>query len=73
MQLGKNLKYLRGKKSISLRNLAKEISTPHSQIHAIEMEIISNPGIRTVIKLADFFGITLDDFVKTDLSKKEDK
>ena len=73
MRLAKNLKHLREKNCISLRNLAKEISVPHTQIHAIEMGSIVNPGISTVISIANYFEVSIDDLVNSDFSEKEDK
>lgn len=60
-ELGEKLRTLRESKGLSLRALAAEADTDHSQIHRIEIGQIS-PSIVTLQSIADALGVTLCDF-----------
>lgn len=63
MKLQKNLKRLRNKKKISQQRLAEINGMPRSTYADYEYGY-AEPNIRTLIKLADFFGITVDELIK---------
>lgn len=68
--LPQNLKYLRKKHHISQRDLAEAVELARSTIGDYERGR-SEPDIKTLIRLTDYFKISLDDLILKDL-KKED-
>lgn len=74
MFLAKNIKYLRKKENLSIRQLAKRIRFSHAIIAKIESNESNeeNITVNTVIKIANYFGVSLDDLVCKDLSEKEE-
>ncbi|MDH6367860.1 MULTISPECIES: helix-turn-helix transcriptional regulator [unclassified Breznakia] len=70
MQIAKNLKYLRKRENLSYRSLALESQVKPMTIQRIENGTLDNPRIKEVTKLAQFFGVTIDEFIKMDLEKE---
>ncbi|PIX91977.1 hypothetical protein CO134_02010 [Candidatus Kuenenbacteria bacterium CG_4_9_14_3_um_filter_39_14] len=62
--LAKNIRKLREKKNISQDKLSKLAGIAHNTIIKIETGLIKNPKIETVQKIADAFGISLDELTK---------
>ena len=69
MYLNKNLRYLRNSKLLSCRQLGKLTGVNFSRIRKLETEERSNPKLDTLKKLADYFGITIDELIYKDLEK----
>jgi len=67
-----NIKKYRRKKGWSQQRLAEETKLSIGQIRALEVGRIKEPGKTVLIKLADAFGISIDDLVgrKTKKPKK---
>lgn len=65
-----NLQYLREENGFNQKEIADLIKTKHSIINKYESGMVEIPLIK-VIQLAEFFGVTLDQFVKQDLSEVE--
>ncbi len=66
LNYGEALKYQREKANISQLELAKKICTSHQNISRWERgEVL--PNIDFCVKLADFYGITLDELVGRDI------
>ena len=65
--LGKRLKELRSKLKISQDQLAKKANIPFSTLVKIEAGYTPNPSMETLIKIADAFGIGLDELVGRDM------
>ena len=61
--LGKRIKVLRSKSNISQDQLAKKANIPFSTLVKIEAGYTPNPSMETLIKIADAFGIDLDELV----------
>lgn len=62
----KNLKKLREERGLSQQNLAEKIGISQQSIYKYENKK-AEPDISTIIKLADFFGCTVDYLIgKTD-------
>jgi transcriptional regulator with XRE-family HTH domain len=59
----KNLKMLRNQKGWSQEKLAREADISHHTVMKLEQDIIKNPRIETVIKLANALGVSLDGLV----------
>lgn len=62
LNYGEALKYQREKLNISQLELAKKIGTSHQNVNRWEKgEVV--PNIDFCVKLADFYGITLDELI----------
>lgn len=68
--LGRNLKYLRNKHKISQQFLSETFSIPRTTLGDYERGK-TEPNISTLIKLADYFKIPVDDLIRKDLSLGE--
>lgn len=64
-----NLTFLRNNHCLNRNQLAKEINLHESIIRKIETGVSKNPRIDTILKLSNYFDISLDDFVCKDLTK----
>lgn len=64
-----NLKKLRESKKISQSELAKKLNISQSNYSKYEKQIIE-PNLETLIKLADFFEISLDHLIGHELYNK---
>jgi len=71
--LGKRIKALRSKSNISQDRLAKKANIPFSTLVKIEAGYTPNPSMETLIKIADAFGIALDELVGRDRNIKKRK
>ncbi len=65
--VGDNIKHLRKKHQLSQCDLADKVGLKRGNIASYEKSA-AEPKIDNVIKLADYFEVTICDFVKTDLS-----
>jgi len=61
--LGKIIKEFRSKLNMSQDQLAKKADIPFSTLVKVEAGYTPNPSIKTLIKIADAFGIGLDELV----------
>lgn len=61
--LSKKIKELRTKAGWSQQKLAEKTGLSYSVITKIEQGTAKQPTIQTMIKIADAFGITLDELV----------
>jgi len=61
--LSKRLKELRKKKGWSQQRLAEKAKVSYNTITKIEQGVAVMPTIQTMIKIADAFGISLDEVV----------
>jgi transcriptional regulator with XRE-family HTH domain len=60
---GKRLKELRKKAGWSQQKLAEKASLSYNVITKVEQGAAKNPNIKTMIKLADAFEISLDELI----------
>lgn len=63
MYLNDKVRRLRKERNITLRELAKETGIAYGAIGSIERGLTKDPGIKTVIKLANAFNISIDELV----------
>lgn len=56
---GKRLRYLREKKNMSQKDLAKELDIPNQNISNYEREF-RHPDFETLKRLADYFNVSID-------------
>ncbi|MDP2924048.1 MAG: helix-turn-helix transcriptional regulator [Candidatus Omnitrophota bacterium] len=61
--IAKRLKELRKKSGWSQQRLAEKAGLSYNTITKIEQGAATKPTIQTMIKIADAFGITLDELV----------
>ena len=62
MDYGTNLKTIREQNKISQLELAKRIGTSHQNISRWERNLVL-PSIDFCVKLADFYGISVDELI----------
>lgn len=62
--IGEKIKAWRKKKEITQDALAKKADIPYTTLAKIESDVIQNPSLQTITKIADGLGITIDDLVK---------
>ena len=60
---GKIIKEFRSKLSMSQDQLAKKADIPFSTLVKVEAGYTRNPSMETLIKIADAFGISIDELV----------
>jgi transcriptional regulator with XRE-family HTH domain len=63
IKLGRRIKEFRSKIKISQDQLSKKANIPFSTLVKIEAGYTPNPSIETLIKIADGFGITMDELI----------
>lgn len=61
--LAKRLKELRKEKGWSQQKLAEKTDLSFNAVTKIEQGLAKHPTLKTLLKLADAFGISLDDLV----------
>ena len=61
--LNKRLKELRGEKGWSQQKLAEKTGLSFNAITKIEQGLAKHPTLKTLVKIADVFEISLDDLV----------
>jgi len=71
--LGKRIKKFRSRLNISQDQLAKKANIPFSTLVKVEAGYTPNPSMDTLIKIADAFGIDLDELVGRDRNIKKTK
>ncbi|PTE66831.1 XRE family transcriptional regulator [Staphylococcus devriesei] len=57
-----NLSMLMGKKRVSALKLSRETGVSRTAIYGLYHEKTNNPDIKNLIKLCNYFEITLDEF-----------
>lgn len=62
--IGEKIKAWRKKKEITQDALAKKADIPYTTLAKIESDVIQNPSLQTITKIADGLGITIDDLIK---------
>lgn len=68
--ISKNVKYLRSKNSISQQELADALRVGRTSLGDYERGR-TEPDISTLIKLSDYFSISIDDLLRKDLQKED--
>lgn len=68
MYLKSNILFL--KKNISFKSMADTSGIPRSTLNDLATGKITNPKLDLLIKLRDYFKVSIDDLVFTDLSKQ---
>jgi len=63
INIGKRIKELRSKAKISQDRLSKKADIPFSTLVKIEAGYTPNPSMETLVKIADAFGVALDELV----------
>jgi len=63
INIGKRIKELRNKAKISQDKLSKKADIPFSTLVKIEAGYTPNPSMGTLVKIADAFGVGLDELL----------
>lgn len=71
--LGKRIKKFRSGLNISQDQLAKKANIPFSTLVKVEAGYTANPSMGTLIKIADAFGIALDELIGRDRNIVKEK
>ena len=70
MKLSNRLRVLRAEKEISQQTLADEVGISRQTVNSIERGKF-NPSVRTALKMAEYFGVTVEDAFQ--LKEEEEK
>lgn len=62
--IGDKIKKFRNKQVLTQDELARKSDLPYTTLTKIETNVIKNPSIQTVMKIAKGLDITLDDLMK---------
>ena len=63
--IGKKIKAWRKKQDLTQDALAKKTDMPYTTIAKIESDVIKNPSLQTITKIAEYLGITIDDLINS--------
>ncbi|MCK9604620.1 MAG: helix-turn-helix domain-containing protein [Candidatus Omnitrophica bacterium] len=63
VNLAKRIKELRQKHKITQDKLSKKADIPYSTLAKLESGYTPNPSMETLIKIADAFGVGLDELI----------
>lgn len=72
MLIKTNVKYLREKQNLSKRQLSILTKIPYTVVCQLESGLTKDPRISTLSKLSNFFGVSLDQLVKTDICSQDE-
>jgi len=64
-----NLKYLRNRKRLSQDELAERLNITRVKLNAHENGRSKNPPVEDLVRISDFYKISIDNLLKVDLSK----
>jgi transcriptional regulator with XRE-family HTH domain len=70
--IGENLKLLRKRKGVSQEEIAQDLGLTRSSYSGYENGV-AEPNIETLIKISEYYDISLDKFIKRDLGKISEK
>jgi len=62
--IGGKIKEWRKTKDLTQDALAKKADMPYTTLAKIESDVIQNPSLQTITKIAEGLGISLDELVK---------
>ena len=62
--IGEKIKEWRKTKDLTQDALAKKADMPYTTLAKIESDVIQNPSLQTITKIADGLGITIDNLIK---------
>ena len=65
--IGDKIKLLRNKQGLTQDELARKSDLPYTTLTKIETNVITNPSIQTVVKIANGLGITIDNLLKQNI------
>jgi len=63
-RFGEKLRKLRKERNLTTRALSKKAKIPYDTLVALELNKSKDPKITTIIKLAKFFKMSIDDMLK---------
>ncbi len=63
-EIGEKIKEIRNKKGLTQDALAKKADLPYTTLTKIESNVITNPSIQTVAKIASGLEVSIDELIK---------
>jgi transcriptional regulator with XRE-family HTH domain len=73
MFLGSNIKILRTRMGLTQEVIANEFGITRSTLNNYENTIVVNPTAEILVTISTYFNVSIDNLLKTDLSKFSDK
>src|SRR5688500_12004021 len=70
--IGENLKLLRKRKGVSQEEIAVDLGLTRSSYSGYENGV-AEPNLETIIKISEYYNISLDKLIKRELSKISEK
>ena len=64
LSIGQRIKVWRSKRGLSQDALSKKADVPYTTLAKIEIDVIRNPSLHTITKIADGLEIKIDDLVR---------
>lgn len=65
-EVGARLKEARNEKNLSLRDVEEKTGITNPWVSQLEQGKCENPGVKTVMRLCDLYGISLEDLYLTE-------
>ncbi len=62
--IGDKVKHIRSKRGITQDALARKADIPYTTLTKIEANVVTNPSIQTVSKIAIGLAVTVDELIK---------
>lgn len=62
--IGDNIRKFRKKKSLSQDNLARLANIPYTTLTKIESNVVKQPSVQNVAKIAKALNVTVDELIK---------
>lgn len=66
IKLGDNIRYLRNRHRLSQAKLGEYLCLSRNQIASYE-DLRASPGIKSLIDMANFFDVSIDDLIRGDM------
>ncbi len=64
INIGENIKKYRNKQGLSQEDFAKKSGVKYTTLTKIESNVIKNPSVMIMSKLAKAFGVSIEDLIK---------
>ncbi len=62
--IGSRIKQWRKVRELTQEGLARKADVPYTTLSKIESDVVKNPSIQTMVKIADGLEISLDELIK---------
>jgi len=62
--IGENIKKVRNKRGLTQDDLVRKSGVKHTTLIKIESNVVVNPSVQTVTKIAKALGVSIEDLIK---------